>query len=163
MIKDGDVAIPESFIQLSSSRVLTMSFEDGCYITDQETLVKEKIQPAHIARTVSKMFCEQIFKHGFVHCDPHEANFVIRPNPLKPGHPQIVLLDHGLYRELDDNFRRSYCRLWQSIISSDEDGIKLYCKELNAGRMFTLLSAILTMRPWDDITSDDISRYATFN
>lgn len=28
-------------------------------------------------------------------------------------HPQLVLLDHGLYKELDDDFRLDYCRLWK--------------------------------------------------
>ena len=27
--------------------------------------------------------------------------------------PVLVLLDHGLYKELDDEFRLNYCRLWK--------------------------------------------------
>ena len=30
---------------------------------------------------VNKTFAEMIFKHGFVHCDPHAANMMIRPLP----------------------------------------------------------------------------------
>jgi len=30
---------------------------------------------------VSEAFAEMIFKHGFVHCDPHAANLLVRPLP----------------------------------------------------------------------------------
>ena len=102
------------------------------------------------------LYCS--FRHGFVHCDPHPANLMIRKHPKRPNKPQLVLLDHGLYRELNDSFRRDYCRLWRSIICSDQENIKHYGYRLNAGEMFALLAAILTMRPWDDITANDISR-----
>ena len=72
--------------------------------------------------------------------------------------PQIVLLDHGLYRKLDPTFRRAYCRLWRALVMSDEEGIKRCCEQLNAGQAYTLLAAILTMRPWDDIVSSDMQR-----
>ncbi|RZR90708.1 hypothetical protein BHM03_00018635 [Ensete ventricosum] len=31
--------------------------------------------------TVTRAFAEMIFKHGFVHCDPHAANMMVRPLP----------------------------------------------------------------------------------
>lgn len=93
-----------------------------------------------------------------IYVDPHEANLLLRKHPTKPGRPQLVLLDHGLYKELDDNFRRNYCRLWRAIICSNEADIRKYCTNLNAGELFTILAAVLTMRSWDDITSDDINR-----
>lgn len=30
---------------------------------------------------VSQTFAEMMFKHGFVHCDPHAANLLVRPLP----------------------------------------------------------------------------------
>lgn len=30
---------------------------------------------------VSQAFAEMMFRHGFVHCDPHEANLLVRPLP----------------------------------------------------------------------------------
>ena len=37
-----------------------------------------------------------IFKFGYVHCDPHPGNVLVRKDRAT-GRPQIVLLDHGLY------------------------------------------------------------------
>lgn len=74
-----------------------------------------------------------------------------------------MLLDHGLYKELDDNLRKDYCRLWRALVTGDEPTIKLKCEKLGAGKAFTLLAAMLTMRPWDDIVSDDMGRLKSKN
>jgi predicted unusual protein kinase regulating ubiquinone biosynthesis (AarF/ABC1/UbiB family) len=50
-----------------------------------------------VAHLVSQTFNEMIFRYGFVHCDPHAGNLLVR---MKDGRPQLVLLDHGLYREV---------------------------------------------------------------
>ena len=99
-----------------------------------------------------------LFIAGFVHCDPHEANVLIRPHPRKSHVPQLILLDHGLYKPLSEEFRREYCRLWNSLILGDTKEIEYHCRNLNAGDAYPLLSAILTMRPWNDIISDDMDR-----
>lgn len=66
-----------------------------------------------------------MFRHGSVHCDPHGANVLVRPHPgAKKGskRPQLVLLDHGLYRELTEQFRVDHCRLWKAMVFKDVPG-----------------------------------------
>ena len=36
-----------------------------------------------------------------------------------PHLTQMVLLDHGLYRDLDEAFRINYCNLWKAMITID--------------------------------------------
>lgn len=62
-----------------------------------------------------------IFSWGFVHCDPHPGNILVRrhPNPKRKGKPQIVLIDHGLYIPLPREFREDYCALWRSLFVLD--------------------------------------------
>lgn len=36
------------------------------------------------------------------------------------GKSRFVLLDHGLYRTLDENFRYNYCQLWRALILNDQ-------------------------------------------
>lgn len=95
--------------------------------------------------------------------DPHEANLLVRPNPLNPSKPQLVLLDHGLYRELKDDFRRDYCYLWREIICGNKEGIHEYATRMNVGELFTLLAAMLTMKSWDDIISKDLKKMKLTN
>lgn len=152
-----DVIAPD--VYRASPRVLVMSWEDGVYARNVEQIKESHIATAEVSRLINKAFCDQIFREGFVHCDPHEANLLVREHPRKgKGHPQIVLLDHGLYRELDDEFRTDYCRLWQSILLSDEAKIEYYCRKMGVDEMYHLLAAMLTMRPWDDIASNDFEK-----
>jgi len=158
LLNSGDLAIPISHEKLCSKRVLCMDFEEGCFVSDVPEIQRMGLETGDVARLVSLVFCEQMYRHGFCHCDPHEGNVLVRRHPTRKDKPQIVLLDHGLYRELKDSFRRDYCRLWRALVQGDEQEIKLRCDNLHVGPAFTLLAAILTMRPWDDITSKDVSR-----
>jgi aarF domain-containing kinase len=54
---------------------------------------------------VSKVFADMIYDHGFVHCDPHPGNVLVRAKPGTKNKAQIVLLDHGLYKELNQEFK----------------------------------------------------------
>ena len=130
----------------------------GSYITDHDAMSELGVPLDDVAKLISRTFCEQIFRHGFVHCDPHLANILVRQQPHNKKKPQIVLLDHGLYRQLDDEFRMNYCHLWKALVTFKQQDIEKYGRKLNAGDLFRLLSAMLTLRAWDDITSGDIDR-----
>ena len=42
------------------------------------------------------MYSEMIFLRGFIHCDPHPGNILVRKG--SKGKAEIIMLDHGLYR-----------------------------------------------------------------
>ncbi len=66
---------------------------------------------------------------------------------------QLVLLDHGLYRELKDDFRLEYAGLWRSLVFADIEGIHRHSVKMNAGHAVPIFAAMLTQRPWDDVSS----------
>ena len=110
--------------------------------------------------------------------DPHAANMLIRPMrpsggasraswwwppswlPRAPAQPrpQLVILDHGLYRRIPDALRLDYCKLWRSILLGDAPGIQRYSTRMGAGGMYQLWASMLTTRSWDKIleAGDDI-------
>uniref|UniRef100_A0A803P178 ABC1 atypical kinase-like domain-containing protein n=1 Tax=Cannabis sativa TaxID=3483 RepID=A0A803P178_CANSA len=66
--------------------------------------------------------------------------------------PQLVLLDHGLYKDLDFQTRISYASLWKALIFSDAKSIKENSVKLGAGEdLYALFAGILTMRPWNRV------------
>lgn len=66
--------------------------------------------------------------------------------------PQLILLDHGLYKELDFNMRTNYAALWKALIFADANAIKKYSAKLGAGEdLYALFAGILTMRPWNRV------------
>ncbi|KAK4525302.1 hypothetical protein GAYE_SCF09G3210 [Galdieria yellowstonensis] len=151
-----DVTTPDVFWNLSSSRVLTMSFEEGCRLDDAEAMKSVGLSPADVSRIVSEVFNEQIFLHGFVHCDPHIGNILVRPRADKPKSPLIIMLDHGLYRELSPDLRLSYAKMWRSIVLGDKEGIIESSKALGVGDYYELFAQLLTTRPWRDIVSSEV-------
>ena len=136
---------------LTSERVLTMEFEKGFPATDVERIDKEGICRRETAKLIASVFNAQIFENGLVHCDPHQSNVLLREHPKKKGKPQIVLVDHGLYKRLDPDFQESYARLWTGIVMADISQIKGACKNLGVDKMYPLLAAMLTSRPFDEV------------
>lgn len=101
-----------------------------------------------------------IFHHGFVHCDPHAANMMIRASPSSWWNifgwwrkkPQLVLLDHGLYKTISPELRENYAGLWKALVFADIPRIKEYGVKVGAGEdLYVLFAGVLTMRPWDEI------------
>ncbi len=56
----GELAIPECNSALSTSRVLTMSFEEGFFVTETDKIAKMKLDSSYIAKIISSIFCEQM-------------------------------------------------------------------------------------------------------
>ena len=57
------------------------------------------------------------------------------------------------FQTLSDDFRITYCKMWQSLIGADVNGIKKYSAKLGVGNMYGLLACILSARSWDAVTS----------
>lgn len=152
------VYAPAVHWKLSTTKLLTMEFMDGAQVNDLKTIHKLGLQPNDVAKLVSQTFAEMMFKHGFVHCDPHAANLLVRPLPsgkrsiFGRRKPQLILLDHGLYKELDYSTRTNYASLWKGLILADANAIKENCVKLGAGEdLYALFAGILTMRPWNRV------------
>ncbi|XP_041071263.1 aarF domain-containing protein kinase 1 isoform X3 [Carcharodon carcharias] len=143
--------VPKIHWELSTSRVLTMEFMEGGQVNDREYMKKNGIDVNEISRNLGKLYSEMIFVNGFVHCDPHPGNVLVRKS-TQTNKAEIVLLDHGLYQNLTEEFRLDYCHLWHSLIRTDMKGIEMYSKRLGAGDLYPLFACMLTARSWASIT-----------
>ncbi|XP_018431185.1 PREDICTED: uncharacterized aarF domain-containing protein kinase 1, partial [Nanorana parkeri] len=139
--------IPRIHWELSTRRLLVMEYVEGGQVNDKEYMERNKIDVDQVSRALGKLYSEMIFVHGFVHCDPHPGNILVR-HSAEIGGPEIILLDHGLYQKLNDTFRLDYCRLWQALISVDMDGIRTYSQRMGAGELYPLFACMLTARSW---------------
>ncbi|KAL3776533.1 hypothetical protein ACHAWO_003390 [Cyclotella atomus] len=146
-----DCVVPHVLWNHTSERVLTMEFEEGFKATDVDQIEESGLQRKDVAKLISSVFNAQIFENGFVHCDPHPANVLLREHPFKKGKPQVVLVDHGLYKMLDTEFQDAYARLWKGIVVADVEDIKQACASLGVTKMYPLLAAMLTSRPFDEV------------
>ncbi|KAF9358646.1 hypothetical protein BGX34_008831 [Mortierella sp. NVP85] len=118
--KRTDFYVPEIYWDLSTKKILTMEFIQGVKVNDVEGLQKLGVSPKWVRTTLLEVFAEMIFQHGVVHCDPHAGNILVAKDQ-HTGKSRFVLLDHGLYRDLDDTFRYHYCQLWRALILNDQE------------------------------------------
>ncbi|KAJ4790009.1 Protein kinase superfamily protein [Rhynchospora pubera] len=143
-----------------------MEFMEAAEVTDVKAIKKHGLRPHDVSKLVRKVFAEMMFKHGFVHCDPHAANLMVRPLPkpvsrwssfFKRRKPQLILLDHGLYKELDFDTRTSYAALWKGLVFADEKAIRENSINLGAGEdLYVLFAGVLTMRPWKRVIDPSV-------
>lgn len=85
-----------------------MDFIEGEKITEQKKIQEMGFNTKLVGKTLVEIFSDMIFKHGFVHCDAHPGNILVRKNPRDPKSFQIVLLDHGLYRSFSQDFIQNF-------------------------------------------------------
>jgi aarF domain-containing kinase len=88
------VHVPKVYWDCTTSRVLTTEWIEGVSLTDARGLKEGRFGSKEIMQCLVETFAFQIFKTGFVHCDPHPGNIIIRRNPLTKA-MELVLLDHG--------------------------------------------------------------------
>ncbi|KAM4625939.1 aarF domain-containing protein kinase 1 [Polymixia lowei] len=144
--------VPHIHWDLSTKRILTMDFAEGGHVNDRDYMRRHSINVNQISENLGKMYSEMIFVHGFVHCDPHPGNVLVRKCPHS-NKTEIVLLDHGLYQVLQPEFRIDYCRLWQALIRGDMSGVERYSRRMGAGDLYPLFACVLTARSWTSVNA----------
>ncbi|KAI6659751.1 aarF domain-containing protein kinase 5-like isoform X2 [Oopsacas minuta] len=137
----GYVYVPKVFWKYTSKRVLTMEYIEGVKPTDLEELERHNFNRKEVAHKVVETFNHQIFHTGFIHADPHPGNIFIRSDTK--GQVQVVLLDHGLYTEVDTNTRVAFGKFWKNLILRNESGIQESCRDLGI-KEYELFTMLLT-------------------
>ena len=101
-----------------------------------------------------------IFGNTPLHCDPHGGNIAIRHNSQRRPHNfDIILYDHGLYRDIPLQLRRDYAKLWLAVINADEKSMRQYAHRV-AGitdDQFPLFASAITGRDYQAVTTSVVS------
>ncbi|KAJ0100471.1 hypothetical protein Patl1_20944 [Pistacia atlantica] len=132
---------------LTTKHVLTMEFCRGCKVDDLEFLKERRIDAIKVAKALLEVFAEMIFVHGFVHGDPHPGNIFVSPEGQNGF--SLVLLDHGIYKTLDEAFRVEYCQLWKALILLDSNKIYHLGERFGVGKYSKYFPLIFTGRTVD--------------
>lgn len=145
---DHRIVVPSIHDQYSTRRVLTMEYIDGWRVDNIEKMREAGINAHEVSKAVVDTFAQMIFMNGFVHCDPHAGNLMVRSSGKGNGAFELCLLDHGLYRELEDEFRQSYCKLWKGLVLRRAHEVETACEELGASGLENIFAVMLLNRSW---------------
>lgn len=156
-VRGVPVVIPE--VLWAKRRILVMEYVSGRRPDDLEYLDAKGIDRDEVSAALARIFNQMIFGSGApLHCDPHGGNIAIRHNPTRSGKANfdVILYDHGLYRDIPLPLRRSYAKLWLAVLDADEPRMRRYAKE-TAGvddEHFPLFASAITGRDYRAIMKD---------
>ncbi len=114
-----------------------MEYIQGGRVDDLLYLSDHNIDRNKVALELARIFCQMVHINGWFHAvnifrlprgycahsmsqDPHPGNLLIRPagpDSKSPYNFEIVLLDHGLYFDLDTALRINYSKWWLALIA----------------------------------------------
>ncbi|MGZ3474039.1 MAG: ABC1 kinase family protein, partial [Polyangiales bacterium] len=110
---------PEVIAELSTQRVLTLTFVEGVKVGAIEELDRLKIDRKALAQQIVHTFCQMIFVDGVYHADPHPGNLLVQRKP--DGSAKLVLIDFGAVAELSPQMREGIPEFLEGVLRRDTD------------------------------------------
>ena len=98
-LDDENVEVPEVIWDMSSEKVLCLSFLEGTKISDLEKLQSQEIDLPKIAEIGAISYLKQLVNYGFFHADPHPGNLAVS----KKG--KLIFYDFGMMGNISNNLQ----------------------------------------------------------
>jgi ubiquinone biosynthesis protein len=114
---DPDIIIPQVVKDLSSQRVLTMTYIDGYPLIDVLGGAVEEDLRRWVARKCSEFAWRQLLEFGLIHTDFHPGNYLVT------YHPKIGVLDFGSVRRFSESIRKGYLQVAKAIVDDDDKSL----------------------------------------
>lgn len=157
---DPRIKVPQTWPGLSTRRVLTMEYLDGCKVTDTDTLAAWNVNPVDIAQVGITVVISSIFEHGFFHGDPHPGNFFV----LRDG--RLGVIDFGMMGSLDRERIDELLTFMAALLLGDAEmlvslllDLGLLGDSVDVRRLRSAVAALMGRYHGVDIASVDISAF----
>ncbi len=149
---DSRFVVPRSVPDLSTQRVLTMSWEEGVPLGTWLMGEPARAERAAIGKAMLDLYCLEFFRWGIVQTDPNFANFLVGDRG------RITLLDFGATIEYDEAFRARYVNILRAAASGDrtriiDEGIDfelIDAREERAARELFADMIVCSAEPFDE-------------
>ena len=112
LAEEPNVEVPVALKELSTKRLLTMSWIEGAPIQDAAELPLEARN--QIALNMFRAWYVPFYRYGVIHGDPHLGNYTVRPDH------RINLLDFGCIRVFPPKFVGGVIDLYRALQTGDE-------------------------------------------
>lgn len=118
------IRFPEYYPELSNRRVLTMDWIDGKPLDQYAAEESDEDQRNAVAQVIWNFYHFQIHRLKQFHADPHPGNFLV------DGNGQVVVLDFGCTKQIDERFHRDYFRFLDPEVVADRDAFESALEKL---------------------------------
>jgi predicted unusual protein kinase regulating ubiquinone biosynthesis (AarF/ABC1/UbiB family) len=117
LANEADVMIPQVIKELSTRRVLTMTYLDGYRLSDIFGEHADLKLRTWVARKYYRLIWRQILEFGVLHSDPQPGNYLVT------YHPRLGILDFGSVRHFSETIRRASLQLAQGMLAGDDKSV----------------------------------------
>ncbi|MBO6974988.1 MAG: AarF/ABC1/UbiB kinase family protein [Prochlorococcus marinus CUG1435] len=98
-LDDENVEVPEVIWDMSSEKVLCLSYLEGTKISDLEKLQSQEIDLPKIAEIGAISYLKQLVNYGFFHADPHPGNLAVSYEG------KLIFYDFGMMGNISNNLQ----------------------------------------------------------
>ena len=98
-LDDENVEVPEVIWDMSSEKVLCLSYLEGTKISDLEKLQSQEIDLPKIAEIGATSYLKQLVNYGFFHADPHPGNLAVS------NEGKLIFYDFGMMGNISNNLQ----------------------------------------------------------
>ena len=140
------VSCPTIIDELSTERILTMTFVDGCSVSKRERLIEEGCDLEKIGKDIVENYVHQVLDVGCFHADPHQGNIMV-------AHGVPNWIDFGMIGRISESTINLLQDLILSLIHLDLEGVVNAAMSMGAASPQTNRSKVV-----DDLDAF-ISRY----
>ncbi len=110
------ISCPTVIDELTTKRVFTMTFVDGCSVAHKERLVEEGCDLEKIGRAIVNNYVHQVLDVGTFHADPHQGNIMV-------SHGEPYWIDFGMIGHVSKRETDLVQSMILSVIGADTQGL----------------------------------------
>ncbi len=123
---DDTVVVPELYPDLSTPRVVVMSFEDGVKVKHPDELRNRGHDLSVVARRIVEAYLRMAFKYGVYQTDPHHGNLAVADDG------RVVIYDYGMSVRPSPEITDAFARFLVGVGTHDEDVAVAALEDLEA-------------------------------
>ena len=113
--QQADIHVPEVLAELSTGRLLTMTWLDGTPLMEFLATKPGAERRNRVAMTMFRAWYVPFYEYGVIHGDPHLGNYTVRPDL------DVNLLDFGCIRVFGPSFVTGVIDLYRALRDDDPD------------------------------------------
>ena len=116
ILTDGTATCPLVIDELTTERIFTMTFVEGCSVSKKEKLAGQGTDPMQVGRDILESYLHQVFDAGIFHADPHQGNIMVSGG-------KVHWIDFGMIGEITEADITALENIVVGLLRSDTDAM----------------------------------------
>ena len=116
ILTNGPTTCPRVIDELTTERIFTMTFVEGCSVSHKEKLAGQGTDPMKAGRDILESYLQQVFDAGIFHADPHQGNIMVSQG-------KVHWIDFGMVGEITEADITALENIVVGLLRSDTDAM----------------------------------------